>query len=837
MLISIRRPHPFREILSLAILVLVLNGSGLAASEKIIHRFVSYPMGANPEGAPIMDSSGNVYQVTEFGGEYGNGSVLKTSLDAHGLWATTVIYSFKDIVLPGAGLTFDSAGNLYGITPYGGDGKWGVVYRLSHGDDGKWSAEILHSFTGENGDGAQPFGPLVFDTAGNLYGATHAGGAYGNTNNDTGGTVFELVPSSRGWSETVLYSFQSSAGEGPSSGVVLDAKGNLYGLLQPGQVFQLTYSPSAGWTQNLLCSCGSANTSLLIDAEGNLYGNNYLMGNGYVFELERANGWKQLMVYSFSGGADGSYPWQGLTFDSAGNLYGVTYFGGVSGSCFDSRGCGTVFQLAREGEGHWKHSIVYAFKSNEAGDVPNGIVIDNAGILHGTTQLGGDQGCEVNPDVVGCGIIFTATGTPDHGWQYHQVLAFSSGDGQGPEASLVADSSGNFYGTTPFGGAFAANEGGIVFKLTHEVDGNWKETILHSFGGGPHDATSPAGNLIIDSSGNLYGVTSYTAGNNKHAQGTVFKLMPKSDGTWTETRLYGFAGYSDGEIPVAGLVSDANGNLYGTTGYGGSGQCPYYIDNFGCGTVFELSPTVQGTWTETILHVFTGYPNDGFMPNASLLRDEAGNLYGSTAYGGSSAGCTDGLGDTLGCGTIFKLSPGPGGTWSETAYYTFPGNSVIRTSGLTFGPQGGLYGTTGNGGSNGAGTFYQVTAAGGSWAVDTLYNFGGQAGDGIGPNGVTFDSSNNAYGTTVSGGKANNYCTGGCGTIFELSPGPGGSWAETVVYSFHGPVSDGMWPMGGIVFDESGNMYGTTTQGEDHNWANGFWGGGTVFEVPGAGLH
>ena len=179
--------------------------------------------------------------------------------------------------------------------------------------------------------------------------------------------------------------------------------------------------------------------------------------------------------------------------------------GGGSKNCFTSQGCGTVFELVREAKGHWKHQILYSFTGGGEGYFPNGVIVDNAGVLYGTTQLGGDQGCG-NSENPGCGTIFALTRTTDHGWKHHRILAFPPGDGQNPGASLAADSSGNFYGTAPRGGAFADNVGGIVFKLDRQANGGWKESILHSFGG-PNDGESPAGNLIIDASGSIYGIT------------------------------------------------------------------------------------------------------------------------------------------------------------------------------------------------------------------------------------------------------------------------------------------------------------------------------------------
>ncbi len=269
------------------------------------------------------------------------------------------------------------------------------------------------------------------------------------------------------------------------------------------------------------------------------------------------------------------------------------------------------------------------------------------------------------------------------------------------------------------------------------------ETILHSFAGGTDGATPIAG-LVMDSSGNLYGTT-YSYGS--LGGGTVFKLTPGTGGAYTETILHSFAGGTDGANPYAGLVMDSSGNLYGTT-FGGGGSSSY-------GTVFRLTPATGGSYIETILHSFAG-GTDGANPYAGLVMDSSGNLYGTTESGGGSSNH----------GTVFKLTPGTGGTYTETILNSFAGGT-----------------------------------------------------DGVNPYaGVVMDSSGNLYGTTEYGGSSNS------GTVFKLTPGTGGTYTETILHSFAGGTNDGSYPFAGLVMDSSGNLYGTTQTGSSG-------GNGTVFEI------
>ena len=253
-------------------------------------------------------------------------------------------------------------------------------------------------------------------------------------------------------------------------------------------------------------------------------------------------------------------------------------------------------------------------------------------------------------------------------------------DGYQPEASLIFDAVGNLYGTTYWGGTYGF---GTVFELTPSGGGGWTETVLHSFQPNGTDGNYPIAGLIFDAAGNLYGTTS--AGGT-YGFGTVFELTPEEGGGWTETVLLNFNG-TDGSYPHAGLAFDAAGNLYGTTGYDGT----YHY-----GTVFELTPTAGGGWTETVLHSF-GNGTDGASPFAGLIFDAAGNLYGTTSAGG-----------TYGTGTVFELTGG-----REQVLYSFKSrygaDGATPYAGLIFDAAGNLYGTTYWGGNYGDGTVFELT--------------------------------------------------------------------------------------------------------------------------------
>jgi uncharacterized repeat protein (TIGR03803 family) len=383
-------------------------------------------------------------------------------------------------------------------------------------------------------------------------------------------------------------------------------------------------------------------------------------------------------------------------------------------------------------------------------------------------------------------------------------------DGYGPGAGLMLDAAGNLYGTTAEGGIYNCNgrSCGIVFELTPVAGGGWTEKVLHNFNG--TDGNFPMASLIADAVGNLYGTT-FMGGT--YGYGTVCELTRGASAMgWTEKVLHSFNG-TDGAAPYAGLIRDAAGNLYGTTSAGGTHTSIYCTS--GCGTVFQLIPTVGGGWTQKVLHNFNGI--DEYDPEAGLIFDATGNLYGTTA--GVSA---------HGGGTVFELTPIAGGGWAETVLHNFNGwEGDHPFGGLIFDAAGNLYGMTAYGGTSGDGVVFELMPiAGGGWTEKVLHNFNGTDG-GATFAGLVFDVAGNLYGTSGGGDFT---CYGhGCGTVFELTRSPnaaGGGWMERVLHSFNG--TDGSVP-NGLIIDAAGNLFGTTQTGGTGYYCP--YGCGTVFEI------
>jgi uncharacterized repeat protein (TIGR03803 family) len=396
-------------------------------------------------------------------------------------------------------------------------------------------------------------------------------------------------------------------------------------------------------------------------------------------------------------------------------------------------------------------------------------------------------------------------------WASEQVLhAFDYFDGAQPFAgSLVFDSTGNLYGTTSFGYNSSCTAGcGTVFELIRGSKGKWSHKVLHGFTGGS-DGFQPNGTLIFDAAGNLYGVTS--RGGNQSCPtgcGTVYKLAPSGGGKWTKTVLYSFSG-KDGAFPLGGLTLDSAGNLYGTTWQGGDYQsCPQN----GCGVVFRLKPGRQGQWTETVLLAFDG--TDGSQPNSTLTFDTSANLYGVTSQGGNYKACT-----TIGCGVVFKLAPGTKGQWTETVLHTFGGNDGIDPTGtLVFDAAGNLYGVTSYIGIHYGMVFQLSPGAGGKWTLTTLHTFSGKVAEY--PTGVTLDAKGTLYGTTAE-------ATNGSGIVYALTGVSGGKPNFKILLIFNN--TDGNSPQAPPILDAAGNLYGTTFWGGNlNNCANGC---GLVFEI------
>ena len=372
---------------------------------------------------------------------------------------------------------------------------------------------------------------------------------------------------------------------------------------------------------------------VISDSSGNLYGTTYAGGvylQGSVYELspKAGGGWTERVLHSFNQNgkrSGGCYVFSGLVFDKIGNLYGTTVGCGAYNA-------GTVFELSPNGGGPWKLTVLYNFSFEGRGGYLNfaSLVFDTAGNLYGTTTYGGDRNS---------GTVFELTPTAA-GWTETVLHSFNDDgtDGVNPYASPVFDSGGNLYGTTIHGGAYGY---GTVFELKPMSGGRWAEEILHDFNFNGIDGAYPFySGVSFDAFGNLYGTT---AGGGAYGNlstgvgGTVFEMTPMAGGTWTEAVLYSFGNGTDGSGPVAGVILDSAGNLYGTTIGGGA---------YNVGIAYELVPS-GGQWTKKLLHVFGHLQVDGYEPyGGNLILDSSGNLYGTTLYGGPH-----------GNGAVFEITP------------------------------------------------------------------------------------------------------------------------------------------------------------------------------------
>jgi len=704
----------------------------------------------------------------------------------------TVLHNFGNFpngANPYGTLTHDAAGNLYGTTNQGGAANVGTVFKLNNS-----SYKVLHSFTGGT-DGANPYAGVALDSAGNLYGTTFSGGAAGK------GVVYKVSASGQ---ETILYTFTGGDdGGGPYAGVILDAAGNLYGTAYSG---------------------GPAKV-------------------GVVYKVSPSG--QETVLYNFTGGADGAGPYGGVTFDSSGNLYGTTVGGGTGR-------VGVVYKLSASGQ----ETVLHTFFLHGEGSSPQGsVVLDSAGNLYGTAwvyiyELSASGQYKVLgklEEPAPGGVVRDAAGNvytvmdarqPVLGMRKEPAGAVYKVTSAGqltklyrfpapapriegvvyPNPGVVLDSAGNLYGATP-----NSDLAGVVYK----VDSAGQGTTLYSFPAAP-GGSNPSSGVIEDSAGNLYGTTSVGG---KWGAGVVYKVDPAG----RETVLYSFTGGDDGQGPSYGVVRDTSGNLYGTTNTGGTAGvgAVYKLDPSGKETVLhsftglkdgsnpdgvvrDSAGNLYGTTTfggaaddgavykldpsgkETVLHSFTGL-SDGGEPQAGVILDAAGNLYGTATCGG---GTGPGMGYCLhgGAGVIYKVEP----SGQETVLYTFTGGADGGSpfAGVVLDSAGDLYGTAYLGGAGGAGVVYKLDTVG-NYTV--LYSFTGGA-DGGGPTiGVVRDSAGNLYGTTLSGGLAG--CYKGCGVTYKLDP----SGQETVLHSFTDGTDGG--PPAGVILGPGNSLYGTTAVG------------------------
>ncbi len=508
------------------------------ASEEVIYHFSGRLDGGAPDATPILAPDGTLYGVTNAGGNVGSGAAFALTPPAKGrTWHETALASFDGPNgLNPAGLSLDPSGFLIGTTFYGGTASegGGTIFELTPPASGAsaWTQSVLYDLPEISDDAVTPQGALLMGRNGVLYGSANGGGANGQ------GAVYELTPPASGqtaWKRSILHSFTGTDGAEPTGKLLQGPNGVLFGVTSSG---------------------GSAS--------GNAYGTVYAL----VPPAAGKTGWTEQVLHAFTGVAtgDGSFPAAGLIADAQGALYGTAGSGGIA-SGDDSYGNGIVFKLTppAKGQGAWQETILYSFTGPD-GSTPQGTLLsDPTGALYGTTYTGGPAGE---------GTVFKLTppvsGTAWSEAVLHGFNASVGNDGAIPGTEqLVMDAHGTLYGTASQGGA---GNMGVVFALSPPAPGgtDWTETLLHSFTG--PDGSFPYVGLLPNKAGALLGVAGQ--GGISQYDGTVFELTPPATGAaWAFKVLHSFnPSYGqDGAGPAGALVKDAKGNLYGTTAGGGFG--------------------------------------------------------------------------------------------------------------------------------------------------------------------------------------------------------------------------------------------------------------------------
>ena len=734
--------------------------------------------GSVPYSSLTQTSDGSLYGTTKYGG-IGYGTVYKIAPNGR----ESIVYMFtgnnNDGEYPLANLTLANDGTLYGVTQYGGllnciiDHSLpigcGTIFKIT--PDGNVS--IIYSFTNTNNDGANPIRGLIIGQDGNLYGTTQLGGVgYG--------TVYKVTPNGK---ESVIYAFTNQNGDGayPFGTLEFDNIGNIYGTTQSGGVgFGTVYKITLNGGESIVHSFTNQNgdgaspySGLTFNVDNNLYGTTQSGGLGFGTIYKITPDGNESVLYSFTNqGGDGAYLYSKLIKDSDGSLYGVTTGGGLNNN-------GTVFKITLDG----KITNLYSFTDlNGDGVNPEGGLTKGLdGNLYGTTKYGGNKTCNWNgQDFLGCGTVYKITANGLKG----NIHSFTStADGTNPFSGLIMGFDGFLYGTTQTGGSI--NNAGAVYKISQT---GIVESVISSFSGVNGDGALPVGNLIMDNIGNLYGTT--FAGGSLNNKGTVYKIDPAGN----KSILYAFTGINgDGANPSSNLLLAKDGTLYGTTQYGGI-SCA--INSDGCGTVFKITPDGK----ESTLYNFSGANGDGANPYAGLIMDDAGNLYGTTQYGGSKCSI-----NSNGCGTVFKITA----DGAESTIHLFTGvngDGANPTANLIIDSNLSLYGTTEYGGIGGNGTIFKITSDG---LESIIYGFTAGNYDGANPTAsLIMDKYNSIYGTTTKGGSFNQ------GSLFKLTS----DGKESIIYSFSGKNGDGANPVSNLYISKDGSLYGTAVDGGNLNY-------------------
>jgi uncharacterized repeat protein (TIGR01451 family) len=567
--------------------------------------------GSTPEGTLALDSSGDLFGTTEGynSSTYSDGTVFELKAGST-IISTLASFNGGNGANPYGGVILDGSGNIFGTTEAGGSSNEGTVFEIKAG-----TFTTLASFTGSNGE--LPYAGVTLDPSGDLFGTAAAGGTSGD------GTVFEIGSGTT--SITTLASFTGSNGNGPEAAVTLDGAGDIFGTTYSGgtggsgAVFEI----ASGTTSiTPLASFSSGNVGVgpeggfAVDASGDVFGTTMSGGasnDGTVFEA--ASGSTSITTLASFSGTNGQNPEAALTIDAGGNLFGTTEGGGANGD-------GTVFELQ---SGSSSVTDVANFNGTNGDSPSTPVILDSSGNIFGTATEGGASGI---------GTVFEIkSGTSS----ITALASFTSTTGEDPYGGLTRDAGGNLFGTTSQGGS---SNGGTVFEIKSGTS-----TISKVAGFTSSTGEYPYAGLTLDASGNLFGTT-YSGGS---GYGTVFEIK---SGTSTITKVASFTS-TTGENPEASVIFDSSGNLFGTTTDGGAS---------GYGTVFEIK---SGTTTITALTSFNG--DNGASPYANLTLAPDGDLYGS-AYEGGDAGS----------GTVFVLSP-----ITATVTDNAGGSSITHSTGTT----------------------------------------------------------------------------------------------------------------------------------------------------------
>ena len=763
-------------------LVLALAVAAPAAATAILKTWQPNAAdGTHPQYELVADGGGYLYGTTPSGGAMNLGVVFRVKTDGTDY---QLLHTFEggasDGASPLGGLVLDGLGNIYGTTYMGGSADLGTFFKITTTGTG---FTVLHGFTGAPGptaDGANPMGTLAYDGVGTFYGTTEGGGEFG------WGTVFMVDTS--GTTFKVLHSFGDPAivdGYVPEGGVILSGGylyGTTYGTSDPagliadyGTVFKLTTGGGNYELLHIFADDGLDGAfpygALVIAGSGDLYGTAYKGGandSGTVFTLTTA-GLNFKVLHDFGAEAsDGLNPYSALIADG-GTLYGTTISGGGSGF-------GTVFKIEVGGD---QYGVVYSLLGLPLdGRNPYASPLLIGTTLYGTAGRGGATECgaifKVDTNGSNRGLVHSFIGAPEEGsdpraallfdetsgwlygttysggghdfgvlfrikfegWDYQPMHDFLGGasDGSFPQAAVISDGAGNLYGTTYAGGQYNR---GTVFTITKNGFGY---KVLHHFSDAADNGSRPFAPLLLDG-GILYGTTSQGGAS---GLGTVFKLQTDGNGF---ALLHSFAGpdSGDGSAPRSGLVLDGDGFLYSTTYAGGDLPDPTTTR----GTVFKIG--MNGT-DYSILHTFTTGPSEGMNPQAGLVLDGEGNLYGTTNRGGAGSNV----------GTVFTLTTTGGGFKLLHDFDGEPADGAYPEASLIFDGEGNLYGTTFTGGAWNLGSIYTLKTTGDAFTL--LHSFAGGADDGAMPYaGVIRDSRGNLYGTTEAGGEWNQ------GTVYSPS--------------------------------------------------------------------